>query len=561
MPRSSSRTGPRAGGTRSPHERLTQQSWGSLQGCHILLAMKPSLLRRLMCLREMGSPTRTGASALTAAAGTCLLLSVGTPNACVDVHDVETTASNTWSDPTIVRRDNLAVVGALEVTDPNVKGTVSSPYLSDGQWTGLSGHVSIEEIREHYWSYAVQDSPILPGRAFKGPGEAYFGTRAGTMVHGNTYAVSLHAEDKGGDSFNLQNIRFVKLADDVLVVPVVVMSWKKPGFDPAFSNQFYRAQNMFDFNPIFVGPLHAYWRPDNTKVIPLPLGATYPLYPAIVDTPALDFFTYLQPDRDELPPDEIWTECGIQFQVVAQFIGLLPEGWNNACNSNALNYGQPEWEVQAQMASYPLLRDYLVNDLRPIYVSYGDGSNCQSGFGVSFNGSTPGKANHVEVGATHRPRNITSHELGHALSLDHEVYFDAQGNEQGVAGNLMAPSPKGEETKITGAQCQAARSAAAGYSARFDAFNKATGRTYSDKPAPPPSGTVGGDDGGEITPGTSNEICCTGDKDVKLAAPGSCPGKEVDITKCEGVCCSDGAAESRYLCEKSGKKVVPCQLK
>lgn len=481
----------------------------------------------------------------------CLSLAAPAPIITVKKADIVKDGAGTLQDPKIVRRDNLAIEGVLVVSDPSVRATVSSPFMTDGQWTNFTGHFRITELRQQSSIYLHQDTPVLPRQNVNGPGVGFFGTRAGAMVHGNTYAISMKAQDRAGTRFDADKVKYVKLADDVMLVPVVIVSWKKPGSDPKFVNQTYPARNLFDFNPIGINntPL-PYTRPDKSTMQPLNNQTLNPLYPAIVDKPSPYWFAQMAPDREETPPDELWKACGIQFQVVAQFIFELPADWHNRCNDKALNFGQPEWAIAKAMDSQPKVRDYLLHDLKPIYVSYGDNSPCSTGWAQnSFFATTPGKGSHIEVGYV-RPRTVTAHELGHALGLDHAI--DAV-TKKPVEGNLMRENPINTESKLTPAQCKTARAGAAAYSARFDHFNWVTGRTYSPTPPPPPSGTSTGQDDGDFNPGLPAEtVCCMGPTDVYNAAPGSCPGTQVAASQCDVVCCSGTTDMSRHLCVKTG---------
>ncbi len=488
--------------------------------------------------------------------GGALLLaaSLGAPNACLDINQTDKspnqTGDGTWANPLRVRRDNLAMGGMLDVKDTGVKSSVTSPYLSDGKWTRLTGHFTIDELRDHYWHYAYQSTPILPRETATGATTYDYGTRAGYMVKGNTYAVSIKGKTTGGDQFDMKNVQYVKLADDVLVVPVVVASWKLPGADPKFVNQYWRSNTMFDFSPVRIDNQAAptpYWKTNNTPgVKPQPLQEQGYLLANEIDSPT-SFFTTNPPNRDEVPPDDIWAQCGIQFQVVKQLIVEHKAGWYNHCSVNSLNFGDPEnapvGGLSAELASNPYLQKAF-RDLQPVVVSYGDNSDCHS-FG-GFIGTTPGKGRFIEID-NQRPTTETSHELGHALGLDHlEV------NGSPVAGNLMRVNPSGEKN-LTAAQCTAARAMAKQFSDRYDYFNFVTGRTFSDQDAPPLSS--GGGDLGDFDPsggGSNGDVCCLQNGAVSETAAGACAGTSLAIEMCQQVCCSNGQKETEYACTQQG---------
>lgn len=489
---------------------------------------------------------RTRTTALLGAS--CLVgLSLGAPNACLGVHPPDvapgTTGAGTYADPVIVQRDNLAFGGQLEFKDATVKGQPLTPFLDNGAWTSFGGHFTIDELREHGWHFVFQNSQILPTDFFHGPGIADVGGRAGVLVHGNTYALSLTGQDAGGDQFGLKNATYVKLADDVLVVPVVVGLWYQPSNPtPVVSvvDQVYGARNMFDFNQLSIDSQASptpYWRTDGTKMTPLALGSANQLLAADIDTQV----NSRSVDADELPPDEVWTQCGIQFQEVGYFVGTLDKNWVNKCSANV--FGDPIAALSKELAGTPALRDYIIKDLQPLYVSYGDAQSCK-GFAA-----TPIGSNQVEI-AVVRPLTQTAHELGRALGLDQET--DPQTGLP-VDGNLMGPGPSfvtWKNRKLTDAQCKAARIRALAYSQRFDDFNWKTGRTYSEKVPPAPGeAPIGG--------GSSDQVCCLGEADAYVTAPGTC-AKELAVGECASVCCSIGTTATLYQCEQSGGHAVIC---
>jgi hypothetical protein len=245
----------------------------------------------------------------------------------VDPKDVDTSAAGDGSrqKPFIVRRDNPAVGGELKVTDATVEAKVSSKFLSDGVWKNLWGHFKFREDREHGDPYNYQYTPILPLDDFHGPGTAKYATRAGLMVHRNIHGLRMEGGTVGGDDYVLEHVQWIKLSDDVLVVPVVIVLWKQidsskedPHFD---TTQFWTARNMFDFQPLYM-PIagHPYQRADGTWVSPLPRASIEVLLANEINSPSSYWFPPMAPNRDETPPDELWAKCGIQFQVVGQFI-------------------------------------------------------------------------------------------------------------------------------------------------------------------------------------------------------------------------------------------------
>ncbi|MBX7079433.1 MAG: hypothetical protein K1X88_09625 [Nannocystaceae bacterium] len=477
------------------------------------------------------------------------MFALGSPESCIDVFekDIATPAKGSWEDPIIVRRDNLGVVGEFGITTAGVKADAQGEFLTGGSWSNLSGHVKIEEIREHYWPFVSHYTPVLPAADFTSPGAADYGVRAATMVHGNSYAMSVEAWTDDGEVFE-PGPRYAKLADDVLVVPVVLGVWFDP-YNPKIPvlEAVYGGRNLFDFSPLWVDDQAAplpYFTSASEKVTPQHLASPNPLFASEIDEPDPYWVADMAPDRFETPPDEIWTACGIQFQVVAYYVAQYPDAWVNHCSTNSLNFGDPEWALEAELAADPLLPH--IEELDPIYVSYGDLSECSSDLLGGFVGSTPGKGRFIEIDYN-RPSATTAHELGHALGLDHV------GSEVGK-DNLMLEYVGGEHEVLTEKQCDQARAMAKQFSERYDTFNWQTGRTYSETVPEPPKGD---DSGGDITLPEQTGTCCLVDGDA-VVVDGSCD-KELPEDACAMVCCENpNNKTTRYACEQLGAPEVEC---
>jgi len=285
----------------------------------------------------------------------------------------------------------------------------------------------------------------------------------------------------------------------------VLVNWKRAAGEADFNykaDQLIASTNMVDFDPVFLQnrttPASYISAPAGcngylcigTTVKAQPILNTAEL-PALADTAdgVKNYGTSVAPDFYEMPPDDIWTQCGIQFQVVAQYEATLPANWQNHCYANSSNVPDPFMNVAA------LHNNPWLMQLAPIAVSFVDDQTA----GCPWWGMTVGiGGNRIEIDHQHgggHGATTTAHELGHALGLNHLA----------VSGNLMASNgPNGGPggagwQAVTAAQCTAARTAAAALSSRYDYYNYLIGRTYSS--TPPPAAPAGANDDGGFNPG------------------------------------------------------------
>jgi hypothetical protein len=518
--------------------------------------------------------------------------------------------ADTFGDPLIVTRDNLAIDGNMYVYPSNdwlktVTGKVGSDtnYLSDAQWWNATAYTKIEEFRAVYqWDgkpvppsptpggppvptgkswypkgkYQDFYTPLLPSADFWAPGTARFATRAGVMVHGNIYQVSAAGEGGGNQSAEVSG-RHVKLSDDVLVVPVVVASWRDPSA-MGYTDQSVATAGAIDFLPAAPMPWVPlpYFQsgPNGTQVdayrLRSPTISQYDvrmawsdLWPGVTCPWENSPFDWLceanydqtgasggtlpyTPDKRWTPPDEIWTKCNIQFQVIDTVTLDLPAGWNwlnGTCNQGLENTPSVLTAYTDHYAGTDLesWSKYVANTLHPVFVNFAD-------FPCSWvwDGSTKGiGSNIVEIGNYADPITLP-HELGHAVGLDH--YKGAQGD------NIMRQFDQGRNIDVA-AQCGQARITAGGYSKRFDEFNRVTGRTYSDTPVPNLDDIANdpGDGGpGPFDPQPNGHCCLLQDASDVTVSQQACTTTELPIEKCTIQCCSNNQDLTTYKCEKLG---------
>ena len=468
--------------------------------------------------------------------------------------------------PVIVTRDNPMLSGQLEI-GAGTKGARLGPYGPRGKWTNLSGTVDLLAPGPAGYRVRRIQGPLFPGERDEGPDVIRWMSRVGDLVPHNKYQVTLAAtEGPAGATTARQSDRplWVQLADDVAVVPVVVISWKKAKGNHSFSvDETHDAKALFDFAP--------YVANYPTSFPQLPLGT--------IERPNVPVENIVQPDLKEMPPDEIYAPCKVQFQVVASYVFELSSD-KMACDGT-----QPSFEsvdrIRDRLRATGARGKQIADQLQPVYVSYGSFKECFSGQG--YVGKKIYGQPLVEINAelAKRPRTTTAHELGHVLiGVDH---FGAA-NDANV--NLMRPMPNDGSVELTAAQCSAAYSSAKPYRDRFVDFNHWRGIArlpFSRQPPVVVDATVPDSvkakaccsfDGkfepmtslsctagkkGKVVDDSACKVCCATDSDVESRFSDECSADETQPrSSCEPVCCSDTGpyvSRTRYSCKETGTEI------
>ena len=292
--------------------------------------------------------------------------------------------------------------------------------------------------------------------------------RAGNLVHDNLYAVH-QAHLQVGYTYLSEYSTFYRLSEDVLIVPVVVISWissAPAAGSPASQDQRWEMQASFDFIPFN--------------------GSRLKTYPDDYQTQG-----WRQPEAPYWPPDDIFTQCDVQFQVVHVFKFGWKSGWNSPCSTDGQTREFSPLSYRnglLDQALGPNESAYLRNHLQPMFVEVGWWP-CS---GFSGKGSEPPRLVQVEKG--HAGVNL-AHEIGHAFGLPHTT----------LSGNLMLSGAQ-TTTQLTASQCTAIRQKALPYSDRFRAYNQVLGRTKQQNPLIPSVPKAHEED--PLTAVTGNEICC-----------------------------------------------------
>ncbi len=416
---------------------------------------------------------------------------------------------------------------------------------------------------------AVDDwqTPIrgITGYQSSSQGWLNWAVRAGNFVPGGVYATTL-ANGTGPSPST-----WFKLADDVIVLPVIVVSRisSAPAWGPESAQDYRtRALALFDFIP-FQGSRTSNWPADWNP------PSSHPWNKTAAADPVGTFD----------PPDDIWEQCGIQFQVIRAFKFPQPAPPTLPCqvaSPQLKSYGEIGLEdirPAVGESEYSLIFDQL----HPLVVSFGY-ANCSNWYGQYI----PGQ-NLVEIDLADAapPRVLIAHELGH-------IIFGA--GHDGDPNNLMVGTLTGQALRPV--QCEQARDWARGLSAGFRDFNEKIGRIRPENPYTPLYASfedpsiiswdntccdVGGSkswtnaglcisSGGDILPDWKCTECCqisSSPPDAAFRPLGDCPAPQVlSADKCDTVCCQvegrGGPAyvkKSRLACDTTpGAEVAPSYL-
>jgi hypothetical protein len=297
--------------------------------------------------------------------------------------------------------------------------------------------------------------------------------RTGSIGHDAAYLVqseTTHRPVLGPEVTSGSSRWYVQLSDDVLLVPVVVVVWingtEVAGSASVQRRQAFEALRLFDFED---PGEDRFW-----------IGAS----PGSIERQGTVAM--------EAPPDDIWSQCGIQFQVVGVITAQQELG--RSCGRSALYRNFVEIvegargpialhgmellqhrmrsEPDAESRGWIQLAD-RVQDLDPVIYNLGIIGGC------TFAGSAYAPRNLVEVdtdpyfGVARSP--VTSaHELGHVL-LGSESHCEEMHNktqaECRAQGDLMVSFAQNERTIH---DCDRARRKAQEMSDRFRIYRQSS---------------------------------------------------------------------------------------
>lgn len=476
-----------------------------------------------------------------------------------------------YYEPIRVKRDN-----------PNFEGWF---WVDDGAWseaTGAYSHVydwscfgdlvtyefvgpgadpygSIPGSMPDDWTTKLR--PIPGSQYIEDPegGWLNFAVRSGNLIPGNHYGLAQVNMCNG----HSPSTKWYKLADDVLVVPVIVFSWDNSADDgPAYDFR-AKARALFDFIPFWgsiTNTVPAGWNPQASDN---PVGLW-------------------------LPPDDIFTACGIQLQVVRtfkfrrQYQPPLPICDPDPTRRNFADDQIRLEKVAAQLTQEAggnavvgtVLAHQLLELLDPMLVDIGRLA-C-----YGYKGKADPAAGIVEIDREASScDNLVAHELGH-------VFYGG--------GHVSDPIKLMHATNCSAVvidNCDAARQVAAPYDQRYRQFNATIGRLPKSNPAAPAYPAPGAGDpmnvslaqsccewsgslgwlplgtcvgiGGTKKPDNQCTDCCllsADPPDVAFVRLGSCGGTVLqEKAQCSEACCQIGGQFQKlpqYECAGLGGSIV-----
>jgi len=395
----------------------------------------------------------------------------------------------------LVDRDNPDFTGQF-LWESEESGSGTAPYFHDAAWTGITTDVlDMLEPLPSCQNCALGWKSRLLSAGMQSPetsSAARFQTRTFDLFHGASFRVRRRLTHQSGAVLEGGQSLYVRLSDEVLLVPVLVVDWDHRGED------FYKA--LFDF-------------------IPYSFGFGVPSQP------------FRNPAQQNEPPDNVWQQCKIQLQLLQVVdLGDAPGTGGGEVTCNPSNPTFRDYVDDAGLDE--LLRDALPFDfedyfgtglsslggtggLRPIILQIGEfvpdttNDTCSAYAGKSDIANDMIQLNAFDV------RTVVAHELGHVLLNDNGHKGDPE---------LLMHQPAG--TRLLEPECTVARSTAAILSDRYDEYFVNKGR--AEPPPPPPSSgpllhVPAAPNPALLDPSFVEEVqCCAVDGFNHEAPPGMC---------------------------------------
>ncbi len=512
--------------------------------------------------------------------------SVGLPDGCNTISNVGILSDHldpaspdsvdaTWGAPALVMRDNPWLGGSFDAM-AGVQGVLAQydTYRANGTWVSMLGRTKLTEYDAMGTFEELQYLPLLPKEAFQGPGIGTWQVRSGSLVHGNIYKATMEIW-QGPSNTKTQSTKSLHLAlsEKVALVPIVLVTWRwsqDPQAD--FTNT---GKAMIDFVP-YLSPRYM-----ASELSIANLNNPNKLSPLT------------RPDAAERPPDDIFAKCNVQFQVIGAIVANLPAGYIGGCDAGGLStMFKGKGDIETMLRNTGGFWPKIVDELKPIYVAYGDRKWPNCSFVGKTTGSSTSQGSLVEVDYKSAKDNTTAHELGHVLL--------GSKHEDVLSNNLMKTNNGAYFELDPVTQCPYAWEIAKVYSDRFRAFNVATGRVWAPMQANPIGGatptvtdpnalvccrtksiisvysspltsaykynyvTNASCDSANGVPVaySSCEVCCESGGNVSVVLNSTCSADHLQSKpQCDLICCSNSGPDfkkTRYACTSQGGTEIEC---
>jgi hypothetical protein len=322
------------------------------------------------------------------------------------------------------------------------------------------------------------------------------------LYHGATFQVTRRFRHASGQQIEGGQALYVRLSDDVLLVPVVLVGWDH-------EEQANDLKALFDFIPVGTDPMA------DPRV------------------------------RGWEPPDNVWAQCGIQFIAIrAPWLGEPPSvSPSGAC--------EPEWykrdyvtddDLHTRLASALGDEDYQVvygeDGIDPVTIQFGH-----------VRSELDGECSNYEAKADISGRTIQVNGQGDAYTLAHELGHILLGEAHlSIPKNLMS-DPGQRAGELSEAQCKTARERAAAYSKRYRTSLEEQGDALPPErphqptrefPVAPPTDAI------ELG---SSEACCEIDGRTQKTLRIQCLQLESPILSCLECCAGDYISVEMGTCD------------
>lgn len=389
----------------------------------------------------------------------------------------------------LVTRDNPDLSGKLRLQDGEIAKVAHNDEYTQDVWhfgfgssdaaTTLPPEAQLvvgrtrDQIADLGPDTATQSmTPLHAATDAQAGNTAHWSVRLGSIAHESAYFVQSEIRHRPvtGSAVTTPSSRlYLQLADDVLLVPVIVVVWLN-GTQAAPSRsvqrrQAFEAVRLFDFED---QSRDRFWVDVDSDSVERANAAPM-----------------------EAPPDDIWSQCGIQFQVIG--VVTAEQEIGRSCGRSALyrNFAEVVETDQGNITLHgmELVQRKLLNerdttdrdlaalsnpirDLDPIIYNLGIIGGC------TFAGSAYAPQNLVEVDTdpyfgVSRSAITTAHELGHVLLGSSSHCEEMHGKTQAdcrASGDLMVSFAQNERTIH---DCDRARTKALQFSNRYRIYREA----------------------------------------------------------------------------------------